>query len=88
MRQLEEEISVKVGDSLLDTEIDSDLIDDLPEIPDTFFTDANEEENVTPIEPEAKFEDVNEDATPEAYDEYLTEEVLLPKGGENKKAIF
>ena len=87
MRQLDNAIAAKVGDSLLDAEIDSDLVDDLPEIPDTLFTDDREEENVTPIEPEAAFEDANEDATPEAYDEYLTAEVLLPQGGESKKGI-
>ena len=42
---------------------------------------------MTLIEPEATFEDANEDATHEAYDEYLTAEVLLPQGGENKKEI-
>ena len=87
MRQLDEAIAAKVGDSLLNTEIDSDLVDDLPEIPDTLFTDDNEEENVTRIKPEATFEDANEDAMPEEYDEYPTTEVLLPQGGENKKAI-
>ena len=49
MRQLEKAIADKVGVSLLDTDIDSDLVYDLPEIPDTLFTDDNEEENVTPI---------------------------------------
>ena len=63
------------------------IVDDLPEIPDTIFNYENEEENVTPIEPEATFEDANEDATHEAYDEYLTAEVLIPQGGENKKEI-
>ena len=69
MRQLDEAIAAKLGDSLLNTEIDSDLGDDLPEIPDTLFIDENEEENVNPIEPEATLEDTNEDATHEAYDE-------------------
>ena len=87
MRQLDKATAAKVGDNLLDTDIDSDLVDDLPETPDTLFTDDNEEENVTPIELEATFEDANEYVTPEAYDEYLTAEVLLPQGGENKKAI-
>ena len=49
MRQLDEAIAAKVGDSLLNTGIDSDLVDDLPDILDTLFTDENEEENVTPI---------------------------------------
>ena len=49
MRQLDEAIAVKVGDILLDTDIYSELIDDLLDIPDTLFTDDNEEENVTPI---------------------------------------
>ena len=87
MRQLDEAIAAKLGDSLLDTEIDSDLVDDLPDTPDTVFTDDNEEENMNPIEPEVTVEYANEDATPEAYDEYLTAEVLLPQGGENKKAM-
>ena len=69
MRQLDKAIAAKVGDSLLDTDIDSGLVDNLPEIPDTLFTDDNEEENVTPIEPEATFEDANEDATHEAYEQ-------------------
>ena len=42
MRQLDKAIAAKVGESLLDTEIDSYLIDNLPEIPDTLFTDDNE----------------------------------------------
>ena len=52
MRQLDEAIAAKVGGSLLDTDIYSELVDDLPEIPDIpeiLFTDENEEENVTPI---------------------------------------
>ena len=88
MRQLNEAIYARVGESLINTEIGSDLGDDLPYIPDTLFIDDNKEENVTQIEPEETIEDVNEYATPEAYDEYLTAEVLLPKGGEKKKAIF
>ena len=87
MRQLDKAISAKVGYSLLNAEIDSELVDNLPETPDTIFTDDNEEENVTPIEPEATFKDANEDATPEAYNDCITAEVLLQKGGENKKSI-
>ena len=43
MRQLDKAISAKVGDSLLDTDIKYDLVDDLPDIPDTLFTDDNKE---------------------------------------------
>ena len=49
MRQLDEAIAAKVGDSLLDKEIEYDLVDDISDIPGTLFTDDNEEENVTPI---------------------------------------
>ena len=42
MRQLDEAIDAKLGDSLLNTEIDSYLGDDLPEITDTLFIDDNE----------------------------------------------
>ena len=87
MSKLDKAISAKVGDLLLYTYIDSDLVDDLLEIPDNLFTVDNEEENVTPIEPEATFEDASEDATPEAYDEYLIAEFLLTQGGENKNVI-
>ena len=86
-RKLDKAMAAKVGESILNTEIDSDLVDDLPEIPDTLFTDDNDEDNATRIETEATFEDANEYSTPEAYDEYLTAEVLLLQGGENKKEI-
>jgi hypothetical protein len=49
-------------------EIDPELADSLPEVPDGIFDD--DEETVLPANPDATKPDAN-DFTPEAYDQYL-----------------
>jgi hypothetical protein len=64
-------------------EIDPELVDSLPEVPDGIFGD--DEETVMPADPDATKPDAD-DFTPEAYDQYLTAKVLLPQSGELQQA--
>jgi len=76
------DIIAKIGDAIDQQDMDPTLTDDLPEAPEYIF---DSEENVDPVEPEATMLDAD-DFTPEAYDQYLLAEVLLPQGGELRKA--
>jgi hypothetical protein len=78
---LDASIRERLGDSV--KEIDPELADSLPEVPDGIFDD--DEETVTPADPSATKPDAD-DFTPEAYDQYLTAKVLLPQGGELQQA--
>ena len=76
-----------IGDSLDDSDIAPEILAQLPPPPDEmakelFDNDGNVPE---PMEPEASRPDADE-YTPEAYDEYLAAGVVLPLGGEAKKA--
>jgi hypothetical protein len=79
MAELDASIREKIGDSIPDNEVDEDLAGRYPEIPDDIFLDERENE-YDPAEPEAAMPEAD-DYTPEAYDEYLTAEVLLPNMG-------
>ena len=83
LASLDQKIREKIGDTLKDNEVDSELVADLPDLPDDIFDD--EDEVTEPMEPDAS-KDEADDYTPESYDHYLTAEVLLPHGGEAKKA--
>ena len=76
-------IKAKIGDSLKDKEMDSDLLQDHPAPPDDLFED--DDEAIEPAEPDSAREEAD-DYTPEAFDNYLTAEVLLPHGGVMVKA--
>ena len=75
-------IKAKMGDSLKDDEIDEDLVDLIPHVPDDIFLPDPE---IDPAESEAAMPEADE-YTPEGYDEYLTAEVLLPNMGTMSKA--
>jgi hypothetical protein len=82
MVELDLSIKNKIGDTLVDEDIDDELADLLPHVPDDIFlADADDE----PAEPDAAMPDAD-DFTPEGYDEYLTAEVLLPNMGAVSKA--
>jgi len=68
----------KIGDTIKDNDLDDDLRDSWSEVPDYIF---DEEETMEREEPEAT-KPKADDYMPEAYDQYLTAEVLLPHGGE------
>jgi hypothetical protein len=72
-------IRSKIGDSLPDNEVNPKLLDLLPSIPDDVFLPEDNAEyeayEQDAVMPEA------DDYTPEAYDQYLTAEVLLPNMG-------
>jgi hypothetical protein len=78
-------VTEKIGDSLKNEDVDEGLIGLFPEVPDDIFLPDNDDEDHVPVDgadavPEA------ESFTPEAYDEYLTAEVLLPNMGKMTKA--
>ena len=84
-RILELDLAIKerIGDSIEDDNVDEELIGLFPEVPDDIFLP----------DPESELERTDEEAipeaddyTPEAYDEYLTAEILLPNMGTVTKA--
>jgi len=81
---LDASICEKIGDSIPDSEVDEDLTSQFPEVPDDIFLDERENE-FEPAEPEATMPKAD-DYTPEAFDEYLTAEVLLPNMGSMMRA--
>jgi hypothetical protein len=60
------------------------LVGIIPEVPDDIFLPDHDAE-YDPVEPDAVMPEAD-DFTPEAYDEYLTAEVLLPNMGNITKA--
>lgn len=81
--RLKEAILQKLGDTLKDTEVDPEIMGCLPEVPEYLFDE--EEDTVDPEDPDATKPEAD-DFTPEAYDQYLTAEVMLPHGGEMAQA--
>jgi hypothetical protein len=81
--QLDAAIKSTVGDSITEEDVDANLIGDLPVAPEGIFD--NDDEAIEPYDTGAIKSDAD-DYTPEAYDQYLTAEVLLPHGGEAQKA--
>jgi hypothetical protein len=84
MAELDASICEKIGDSIPENEVDEDLTSQFPEVPDDIFLDEREDE-YDPAEPEATMPEAD-DYTPEAFDEYLTAEVLLPNMGSMVRA--
>jgi hypothetical protein len=82
MIKLDADLLAKLGDSLKAKEVDADLVNDLPSPPDDIFDD--DEEVAIPADPEAEKPEAD-DYTPDSFDNYLTAEVLLPRGGELKR---
>ena len=82
--ELDEGIRSKIGDGLKAEDIDPDLMGSIPEIPDDVFDD--EDDAVMDTGDTTSSDVRTDDHTPESYDEYLTAQVLLPQGGEAKKA--
>ena len=80
--ELDLSIKEKIGDTLIDDEIDETLVNAFPDVPDDIFLPDLPDE---PADAEATMPDAD-DFTPEAYDEYLTAEVLLPNMGTITKA--
>ena len=83
--ELDLAVTEKIGDSIEEEDLDQALVGLYPEIPEDLFLPDNEDGDHMPADgtdvvPEA------DDFTPEAYDEYLTAEVLLPNMGEMTKA--
>jgi hypothetical protein len=82
MQDLEEKIVLKIGNTVKDEEMESGLQDLFPEVPDDIYWDEFGDVT-TPGDSTVREAD---DYDYDAYDEYLTAEVLLPNGGEITKA--
>ena len=80
MADLDAAIKEKIGDHRTPAEISED-IGDVPDIPTDIFID---DEPDTPFEADAAKREADE-MTPEAYDGYLTAEVLIARGAETVK---
>jgi hypothetical protein len=81
--ELDTSIKSKIGDTLVDDDIDNELIGLYPDIPDDVFLPDCEDDIAADHDAEMPEAD---DFTPEAYNEYLTAEVLLPSMGTVVKA--
>ena len=77
---LDEAITVRIGNQIKDDKAACETSYKLDNIPEGLFNDE-EEFIAEPIEPKLSAPEVDE-YTSEAYDEYLTAEVVLPDGGE------
>ena len=67
---------VELDEKIKEVDVDPDLIGDLPEPPDDVFEKDDVDD---PMEPKASKADAD-DFTPEAYDQYLTASLNLPRG--------
>jgi len=84
MAELDASIREKIGDSIPNKDVDEELANLFPEVPSDIFLPEHDDE-FDPVEPEAAMPEAD-DYTPEAYDEYLTAEVLLPNMGNMTRA--
>jgi hypothetical protein len=81
--QLDAAIREKIGDTIPDDEMDPDLRDLLPHVPEDLFLEEPEEDQEA-YEPHAEMPEADE-YTPKTYDEYLNAEFLLPHMGDITK---
>jgi len=84
INNLEVLIAQKIGDSLEEDEVDESARATLPTIPEQLFDTGDDVPE--PMESDASRPE-EDDYSPEAFDEYLTAEVLLPRGGETARAV-
>ena len=87
LADLDAKIREKIGDAIKDDAVNPDVLLDLPQPPDYIF---EEEDVVDPADPSSvkeELDDVLNDYTPEAYDQYLTARLMLSRGGEPVKAV-
>jgi hypothetical protein len=80
---LTRQFEIKFGDTIPDEELHDKLVGLLPQVPDDIFLPDNTDYD--PAEPDATMPEAD-NYTLEAYDEYLTAEVLLPNMGDMTKA--
>lgn len=85
MVELNLAIAEKIGNTIADDALDDALIGLYPEIPDNVFL-PDEDGDHEPLDDDADAVPEADDYSPEAYDKYLTAEVLLPTMGNITKA--
>ena len=84
--ELDLAVAEKIGDSVKNEDVDDGLVGLFPDVPDDIFLpDNNVEDQHVPVDDADEVPEAD-NFTPEAYDEYLTAEVLLPNMGEMTKA--
>ena len=84
LAELDESIRSKIGDHRSDEECLEEF-PDVPEIAEDIFDD--DLPTTEPAEGETGMPEADEFYSPEAFDQYLTAEVLLDRGGESKLGI-
>jgi hypothetical protein len=84
MAELDLSVKEKIRDTLQDDELDPEVVGLFPEVLDDMFL-PDHDTDFDPAEPEAEMPEADE-YMPEAYDEYLMAEVLLPNMGTVTKA--
>jgi hypothetical protein len=77
MKDLDDAIQEKIGDKIPDVDC-FDELPEIPEIPDDIFVNEPTSE---PVDGEESMPEADEWSSPEAFDQYLTAEVLLSRGG-------
>jgi hypothetical protein len=85
LAMLDASIEAKIGD----TKSDADCFEGLPEIPEVPFLDIfdGNKETTNPLEPEAQMPEADENYSSELFDQYLTAQVLLDRGGEGQLGV-
>jgi hypothetical protein len=83
LKALDDAIAKRLGDELNDSQLDDDMLDNLPSVPLDLFED--DDEAIDPVDPDVSRPEAD-DFTRETLDEYLTAKVLLPHGGDLQKA--
>lgn len=79
IKDLDTAIEAKIGDSVANDQVAEADFAGMPEIPDELF---EEEDPVEPAEGEEFRPEADEYPTPEAFDQYLSMQVLLDRGGD------
>ena len=78
---LDAAIEQKIGDSRSDNAVFNDL-PEIPEVPLDIFD--GEEQTTLPLEEESQMPEADDIFSPELFDQYLTAQILLDRGGETQ----
>ena len=84
--ELRNQVDAKQGDKVKDKDLDPELAHQFPTEEETDYLFDDEDDCVEPVDPEAAMPEAD-DFTPEAFDNFLTAQVLLPQGGEQVRAV-
>ncbi len=85
LAELDLAIDAKIGDKVTDKNLPPDVPNPTPAVGDEDIFDGDAGEDIDPADPDATRPEAD-DYTPEALDEYLATDVILPHGGEAQRA--